>query len=161
MKTDTSLKTKTSEQGKSEPKLHIHVSFQHLHHLLLQSSPNSHNLLVQRQDVRQRADRSDSKGVDLGVAPRVVPLDVLKLRRLLERGDIPVQVAHPPVQRRVPRADVADVALEVLDVDGVEADEGDVPEESQYIQRVEGKKENSQSDVGFSDVGSIVVWAFL
>lgn len=109
-----------------------------MHHLLLQSR---RNLLLQRQDVRQRADGRDGEGVDLGVAPRVVPLDVLKLRRLLERRLVPVQVAHPPVQRRVPGADVADVALEVLHVDGVEADEGDEAAEHEYMGKPFGQEE--------------------
>lgn len=57
------------------------------------------------------------------MAPRVMPLDVLKLRRVLERIVRPVQMAHPPVQSRVPGANIANVALEMLDVDGVEPDE--------------------------------------
>lgn len=74
----------------------------------------------------QRAERRDGQRVDLSVAAHVVPLDVVELRRVPERRVAPVQAAHPPVQRRVPRADVPDVALEVLDVDGVEADDGHV-----------------------------------
>lgn len=46
-------------------------------------------------------------------------LDVQEVGRVLERRVIPVQAAHPLVEVRVPRADVADVALEVLDVDGL------------------------------------------
>jgi hypothetical protein len=53
----------------------------------------------------------------------VMLLDVLKLRRVLEGRVVPVQVPHPLVQGRIPAADVTDVALEVLDVDGVEADQ--------------------------------------
>lgn len=71
--------------------------------------------------MRQRPQRRNAIGVDLGVAPRVMPLDVIKLRRLLKRGMVPVQVAHPLVQARVAAADVANVALEVLHVHRVEA----------------------------------------
>lgn len=46
-----------------------------------------------------------------------MPLDVLELRRVAEGGVVPVEVAHPAVGVGVARADVADVALEVLDVD--------------------------------------------
>jgi hypothetical protein len=38
---------------------------------------------------------------------------------------VPVELTHPLVQAGVAAADVADVALEVLHVDGVEADYGD------------------------------------
>jgi hypothetical protein len=51
-------------------------------------------------------------------------LDVGELGGLAEGGDIPVEVAEPLVERWVSATDVADVALEVLDVDGVEADDG-------------------------------------
>lgn len=54
----------------------------------------------------------------------VVILDVQKVGRVLEGRVVPVKVAHPFMGGRVPGADVPDVALEVLDVDGVEADNG-------------------------------------
>jgi hypothetical protein len=38
-------------------------------------------------------------------------LDVLKVRGILERGVVPVQVPHPPVDLRVFVPDLADVAL--------------------------------------------------
>lgn len=60
------------------------------------------------------------------MAPSIMPLNMLKLRRLAESGDIPVQHANPAVQGRVARPDVAHVALEVLHVHGVEADHGRV-----------------------------------
>jgi len=68
-------------------------------------------------------------------------LNMFELRRLgSKRRHIPIQFPHPPVQIRVPRPDVADIALEVLDVDGVEADDGRV-----------------QTDVGLRDVRPVVV----
>lgn len=57
------------------------------------------------------------------MASCVVPLDVLKLCGLLEGRVVPVQVAHPAVQRRVTGSNVADVALKVLHVDGIETDD--------------------------------------
>jgi hypothetical protein len=56
---------------------------------------------------------------------------------------LPVQISHPRVQVRVAGADVADVALEVLDVDDVEADDGRV-----------------EAYIGFGDVFAEVVWSF-
>ena len=56
----------------------------------------------------------------------VVLLDVRELGRAAKGLVVPVQVAHPLVEVGVAAADVADVALEVLHVDGVEADDGRV-----------------------------------
>ena len=69
-------------------------------------------------------------------------LDVFELRRLAKRRYIPIQLSHPTMQRRIPGAYVADVAFEMLDVDGVEADDGCV-----------------EADVGFGDVTAEVVGA--
>lgn len=77
------------------------------------------------------------------MTPRVMPLDMLKLCRLRpKRIVVPVQVSQPFVEGRVSRADVADVTLEVLDVDGVKADDGRV-----------------QADVGFCYLRAKVVGA--
>lgn len=46
-------------------------------------------------------------------------LDVQKVGRVAEGRQRPVQVTHPLVQGRVAGADVFEVALEVLDVDGL------------------------------------------
>jgi hypothetical protein len=51
----------------------------------------------------------------------VVILDMLKLSRILERREVPVQMPHPLVQVGISRPDVANVALEMLHIDGVEA----------------------------------------
>ena len=74
------------------------------------------------------------------MTPRVMSLDVLKLRRFPKRRFVPIQMSHPFVDGGVSGPDVPDVALEVLDVDGVEADYGRV-----------------ESDVGFGYVGPVVV----
>lgn len=70
-----------------------------------------------------------------------MPLDVLKLGRVAKGGIVPVQLPEPLVQRWVSGPDVAQVALEVLHVHDVEADDGRV-----------------QSDVGLRDVLAEVVW---
>lgn len=49
---------------------------------------------------------------------------MLEVARVFERSIVPVQLAHPLVQVRVPVADRAQVALEVREVDGVEANLG-------------------------------------
>lgn len=54
--------------------------------------------------------------------PIIVHLDMLEVARILERSVVPVQLAHPLVQVRVPVADRAQVALEMREVDRVEAD---------------------------------------
>lgn len=53
------------------------------------------------------------------MAAGVVPLDMEEVCRRPEGGDLPVEVAHPLVQGWVAGADVADVAFEMLDVDGL------------------------------------------
>ena len=53
-------------------------------------------------------------------------LDMLELRRLLERRHVPVQISEPAVDGGIAAADVADVAFEVRHVDGIEADGGHV-----------------------------------
>lgn len=59
--------------------------------------------------------------VNLRMTPCIMPLDVIKLRRILECRVVPVQIPHPLVQARVAAANVANVALEVLHVHRVEA----------------------------------------
>ncbi len=56
----------------------------------------------------------------------VVFLDMLKLRRLPKSRHVPVQLPDPLVQRRISRSDVSNVALEMLYVHGIEADDGGV-----------------------------------
>ena len=85
---------------------------------------DSGNFVLQRQDIGHWPDGRNGEGVDLGVAAGVVVLDVEEVGGVAEGGVVPVQVTHPLVDGRVAGADVADVALEVLDVDGVEADDG-------------------------------------
>lgn len=74
---------------------------------------------------------------------RIMLLNMLKLRRRPKRRHIPVQPPHPRVNSRIARADIADVALEVLDVDGVEADDGRV-----------------EADVDFREARAVVVGAW-
>ena len=62
---------------------------------------------------------------DRGVRPVIVRFDMLKVARILESGDLPVQLAEPQVDGRVAVAYRTDVALEVPDVYGVEADDRD------------------------------------
>jgi hypothetical protein len=64
--------------------------------------------------------------INLAMTPRIMFLDMFKIRRLFKRRIIPVEMAEPLVDRRVAGANVADVTFEVLDVDGVEADDGGV-----------------------------------
>lgn len=70
----------------------------------------------------------------------VVILDMLELRRLLERRYFPVQLPEPLVKCRITRSDITDVALEMLHVDRVEANDGSV-----------------EANVCFGDVGTKIV----
>ena len=76
------------------------------------------------------------------MTPGIMFLDMFKLRRFPKRRHIPIQLPQPPVQRRKPRTYITDIAFEMLDVDGVEADDGCV-----------------EADVGFGDVPAEVVGA--
>ena len=99
--------------------------------------------MVKRQDVRDRADGRDLELVDLpvrlgivvlpcpsasfvivayGSAEQPTYLDVQEVVRLLEGRHVPVQVAHPLVKVRIPGPDVANIALEVLHVHGLDSE---------------------------------------
>lgn len=67
-----------------------------------------------------------NRGINLLVTLRIMFLDMLKLRRLPKSRDIPIQMSQPFMQCWVSRPDVTDIALEVLDIDGVEANDGRV-----------------------------------
>jgi hypothetical protein len=66
----------------------------------------------------------------------IVSFDMIKVGRLLEPGDFPIQMFQPSIQFRIPNSiatptgirmsDGADIGLEVLHVHGIEADDGDV-----------------------------------
>jgi hypothetical protein len=92
--------------------------------LALHRRPCTWHFLFFFQNIRQRPNRRNSKLVDLRMTLGIMLLDMLKLRRILERRPVPVQVTQPLVQVWVSGANIADVALEVLDVDGIEADYG-------------------------------------
>ena len=53
--------------------------------------------------------------------PVIVGLDVIEVSCILESWIVPVQFPHPLVYGGVAVTDGADVALEVTDVDGIEA----------------------------------------
>ena len=63
-----------------------------------------------------------------------------ELRRPSKSLILPVTVPHPLVQGRVPAPDLPEIALEVLHVDGDEADDGRV-----------------QAHISFGGVGAVVV----
>ena len=66
-------------------------------------------------------------------------LDMLELRCLAERRLVPVQLAQPLVQGRIPAADIPDVAFEVL-----------------YVHHVEAHDRRVEPDICFRDVLAIV-----
>src|SRR5215475_4839937 len=76
---------------------------------------------VRRPEIEDRAERHDSRRVHAAVAPVVVALDVIEVDRLGDAGVL-VEVAGVRPEIRVV-GEPAEVALEVVVVHGVEADE--------------------------------------
>ena len=70
----------------------------------------------------------------------VVIFDMLELRRVFERRYVPVQLPQPLMQRRVARSYITDVALEMLHIDRVEANDGSI-----------------EANIGFRDIGTEIV----
>ena len=85
-------------------------------------------------------ERKPYEGIYVFVAFRIMLFDMLKLRRVLERRYVPVQFSQPLMQSRITRSDITDVALEMLHIDGVEANDGCV-----------------EANVCFGDVGTEIV----
>lgn len=86
---------------------------------------NSRHLIIQWQDIWKWAYGRDRERIDLCVTLGVMVLDVQEVCRVLEGCIIPVQIPHPLVDCRISGTNIADVALEVLDVDRIETDNGD------------------------------------
>lgn len=53
-------------------------------------------------------------------------LDMLELRRLPERGNIPVQMPQPSMNRGISRANIPQIRLEMLHIHGIKPDDGRV-----------------------------------
>lgn len=100
----------------------------------IRDRPSGHNTLTDREHISKYSPldlsvahddhRSTYERIYIRVARHVMLLDMLKFRRVLECRHIPVQISEPAVDGRISATDVANVALEVLDVDCVEADDG-------------------------------------
>jgi hypothetical protein len=58
------------------------------------------------------------------MALRVVVLDMLKLRCVVESWNVPVQFPEPTMDSRITATDIPEVGLEVLHIADVEADNG-------------------------------------
>lgn len=86
------------------------------------SLPHRSNLLIFSQNIRHRSHGRDRKLINLGMTLRIMLFNMLKLRRLLERGNIPIQRSQPAMNSRVSRSDIANIALEMLNVHGIEPD---------------------------------------
>ena len=83
-------------------------------------------LLILRRPLLNNRSRPlwhDPLRIDAGVALRITHLDVRKVRRLLEPLVLPVQELEVAIQDRVIMPYRAEIALEMLHVDGVEADQ--------------------------------------
>jgi hypothetical protein len=76
------------------------------------------------------------------MALRVMALDVLELGRVMESWNVPIQVPDPLVKCWVSAPNVSQVALKVLDINGIKSDDGGV-----------------QTDICLGDVLPEVVWS--
>ena len=101
---------------------------------------HSWDLLLLPQNIRLRPKRRNTQRINLLMTLGIMILNMHKIRRILKRRYIPIQMPQPFMEVRVAGADVADVALEVLDVDDVETDDGGV-----------------EADVGFGEAVAEVV----
>ena len=80
--------------------------------------------------------------INLGMTLRIMGLNMCKLRRILERRNIPIKMSHPFMDIWISGSDIPDIGLEVLHVDGIEAHDC-----------------REEADVGFSDRGAEIVGA--
>lgn len=111
-----------------------------LHPAAAESMLNSGNFAILSQNIRHRPQWRNSKWINLRMRLRIMLLDMLELRRFAKRRDVPVQMTQPLVDRRVSRANVAQVCFEVLHIHGVEADDSRV-----------------ESDIGLGDAVAVHV----
>jgi len=80
--------------------------------------------LISIFNVWPRAPWRDCLWVDISMTLAVVLLDMLEVGRVLELRMVPVHALEPIVQGWILASDHAEIALEVLDVDCVETDQG-------------------------------------
>ena len=95
------------------------------------------HLLIVRQNMGQWPHRCNTKRINLHITCVILRLNVLQQRRVLKCWYIPIQMPNPVMDCGKSRADVLDVALEELDVDGVETNDGVI-----------------EADVGFRESGA-------
>ena len=67
---------------------------------------------------------------------------MLKLSCFLERGYVPVQLSQPLMQCRITRSDITNIALEMLHINWIEANDSSI-----------------KANVRFSDIGTKIVWS--
>ena len=82
---------------------------------------DSRNLLILPQNRRFRSHRRNAERIDLRMALCIMVLNMRKLRRILKRRNIPIQMPKPLVDMRISRADISDVGFEVLDIYSVKS----------------------------------------
>ena len=76
---------------------------------------------VRRAEVHDRADRHDSRRIDVVVRDVIVPLDLIEIDRFGDAVDL-IEIAQIAVEVRIV-GDAAKIALEVTVVNGIEAHE--------------------------------------
>lgn len=106
--------------------LQLLLMLQHLRHINLTKPQLTPILLNTFLNTRPRADGGDSFRVNIKVTLRVVLFDVAKIGSVLIFRMVPVQELEIVTQDRIRVSDGSKIALEVLDVHGVEADQRSV-----------------------------------
>ena len=100
------------------------------------------DIAVRGQRTPGTGSQESYMGVYLLVALCIMILDMLKLSRLLERRYVPVQLPQPLMQRRITRSNITDVALKMLHIDWIEANDGGI-----------------EANICFSEVSTEIVWS--
>lgn len=147
--------------------------------VLLRSLGRRH-FLIKGQNIRLGTQGRDRMRVDLHMALRVVVLDMGELGRAFESVVIPVAVSHPSfhtsaepledtlsghdegllMERGIPAANIADVAFEMLDVDGIKADDGLRSQYSASNGICLRVTYGIESNVCFSHAISMIIWSW-
>lgn len=91
--------------------------------LCLLRNQHGPHLLILGQNIRHWSNGGNRELINLPMRLGIVLLNVLKVRRIPERWQIPVQPTHPAVNSWISRPDITNIALEMLHVDRVEPDD--------------------------------------
>jgi len=81
---------------------------------------------LQWLDIWNRSHAHNSMWINCRVAHHVVMFNMHEVGSLLESGNLVIQMFHPCIELGIIMSDCPDIALEMLYVDWIEADYGDI-----------------------------------